>query len=94
MNDFGPQKQPSSVAKIEAERKHHSASVELYLVVSGVKCPLSQVGPGFFVTRNFNDFLCGTGELLVSIDGVESRKPIEFEAEDFGSSYCKYREMK
>lgn len=63
----------------------HSATVKLALVVDGEEHRLSQVGPDFLITSSIIPLLTGQGKLVISIDGREQSKTIEFKAEDFGS---------
>jgi hypothetical protein len=56
----------------------YSANVELYLVVEGKQLPLGQVGPAHCILRDAVQFEPTTGEIVIQVDGAETRVPAYF----------------
>jgi hypothetical protein len=51
----------------------YSANVEMYLVVQGQQLPLGQVGPAHCTLRQPAQFAPTTGEIVIVVDGHETR---------------------
>ena len=51
----------------------YSANVEMYLQVRGQQLPLGQVGPAHCVLREAAQFGPTTGEIVILVDGQETR---------------------
>jgi hypothetical protein len=58
----------------------HSADVQMRLIVNGSIFLIGQLGPDFVILDEPMDHPPGTGEISVSIDGHESRWPVQLPA--------------
>lgn len=55
----------------------YSAQVEMYLIVHGRKLEIGQLGPAHCIVRKPVPVLPGVGEIVVIVDGSESRTPVD-----------------
>jgi hypothetical protein len=58
------------------ERSGYSADVRIQLRLDGRCLPVAQLGPDFLILRSPTDYPPSDAEIILSIDGDESRWPV------------------